>query len=321
MSLKNIVEQLNLFKQCKKYNLPLWQCPQFLFLFLGIFIIASILIIYAIGVKYINEPEVVALITLLVAIFLIVLDALITRSFERLAEASRMKSEFIKIVSHQLRTPLTNFKWTLESLLSQKENLISEKYFEYFKILKENSERMENLMKDLLVVAQIETEGFFIKKEEFSLEELTKEVIKEFECLAKKFGVEIKYYFQENLPKVLADKKQIKEVVKNLLDNAIRYNRENGKVEIKIEKKPKYLYFEIKDTGVGIPKDDQKYIFQKFFRSANIMRYQTQGTGLGLYIAKKIVEKSGGKIGFKSQENKGSTFYFTLPLSKNFRFL
>ena len=81
-----------------------------------------------------------------------------------------------------------------------------------------------------------------------------------------------------------------------------------------MKKKGKNLYFEIKDNGVGIPKGDQKYIFQKFFRSENILRYQTQGSGLGLYISKAIVERSGGKIGFKSEENKGSTFWFTLPI-------
>lgn len=314
MNLKNIFEQLNLLKQCQKYNVPFWQCPQFLFLFLGLIIVASILITYAVGLKYIKEPEVVALITLLIASVLIILDALITRSFERLAEASRMKSEFISIVSHQLRAPITNLKWVLELLFSGKANSIAEKHLGYLKILKENSERMENLIKDLLIVSQIETTNFSIKKEEFSLEELTRNLIKEFRFLAEERKVEIKYVFQENLPTVLADKYQIKQVMENLLDNAIRYNKEGGKVEIKIEKRGDVLYWEIRDSGVGIPKDDQKYIFQRFFRSSNVMKYQTQGTGLGLYIAKAIVEKSEGKIGFKSQENKGSTFWFVLPI-------
>ena len=86
-------------------------------------------------------------------------------------------------------------------------------------------------------------------------------------------------------------------------------------MEIKVERKEKNLYLEIRDTGVGIPEEEQKYIFQKFFRSENALRYQTQGSGLGLYISRAIIEKSGGKIGFKSQKGIGSTFWFTLPLT------
>ncbi len=103
-------------------------------------------------------------------------------------------------------------------------------------------------------------------------------------------------------------------VIENFLDNAIRYVQEKGLVEIKIKREKDFVYFEIKDNGVGIPKEDQKYIFQKFFRSENILRYQTQGSGLGLYISKAIIEKSGGKIGFSSQEGRWSTFWFTLPI-------
>jgi len=185
---------------------------------------------------------------------------------------------------------------------------------EYFKILKENSNRMKELVSDLLTVSRIETAELPTKKEECHLEDIIKDFIKEFQPFATASNVEIAFKPQLNLPKVLVDASQIKLVIENLLDNAIRYIKEPGKVEIRLERQNEQLYFEIKDTGVGIPKDDQKYIFQKFFRSENIMRHQTQGTGLGLYIARAIIEKLGGKIGFKSQEGKGSTFYFTLPI-------
>jgi len=314
MSLKEIFAQLNIFTQCGKYGVSLWQCPQFLFLIMGVIIIGSTLAAYAIGSRYIEEPQIVALIVLVVTAVLFMVAASITRSFERLAEANRMKSEFVSVVSHQLRSPLSNLRWAIELLMSGRIGQIEEKQLEYFKILKENSNRMKELVSDLLTVSRIETAELPTKKEECHLEDIIKDFIKEFQPFATASNVEIAFKPQLNLPKVLVDASQIKLVIENLLDNAIRYIKEPGKVEIRLERQNEQLYFEIKDTGVGIPKDDQKYIFQKFFRSENIMRHQTQGTGLGLYIARAIIEKLGGKIGFKSQEGKGSTFYFTLPI-------
>jgi len=266
------------------------------------------------GLRYIEEPRMIALIVLLVATILFIMSVIITNGFERLAEANRMKSEFVSIVSHQLRSPLSNLRWVLELLMSGRVNPISEKQIEYFKILKENSDRMRELIKDLLIVSRIEMAKLPLKEIEFSLEELTKKLIKEFEFFAKSSNVEIKFEAQKDLPKVLADSSQIRLVIENLLDNAIRYTREKGCIQIKIGKREKNIYFEIRDNGVGIPKEEQKYIFQKFFRSESVLKYQTQGSGLGLYISKAIVERSGGKIGFKSQEGIGSTLWFTIPL-------
>jgi signal transduction histidine kinase len=315
MNLKEIFEQFNISAQCKKYGIPLWQCPHFLFLVMGIIIIGSTLVVYAIGSRYVEDPQVVALIVLSVTAILFTITVIITRSFERLAEANRMKSEFISVVSHQLRSPLSNLRWAIELLSSGRANGASEKQLEYFKILKENSARMRELVSDLLTVSRIETAKLPLKKKEISLEDLIRKIIKELEPFAKASNVKVEFKAQKNLPKVFADPSQIRLVIENLLDNAIRYIKEKGRVEIKLERIDKYCRFEIKDTGVGIPKEDQKYIFQKFFRSENVMRYQTQGSGLGLYIAKSIVNRSRGKIGFKSQEGVGSTFWFTLPIT------
>jgi len=314
VNFKKIFEQFNIPAQCKEYGLPLWQCPHFLFLVMGIIIIGSTLVVYAIGSRYVEDPQIVALIVLLVTAILFTIAVIITRSFERLAEANRMKSEFISVVSHQLRAPLSNLRWVIELLTSGRVNGVSEKQLEYFKILKENSTKMRELVSDLLIVSRIETAKLPLKKKEISLEGLVRKIIEELEPFAKASNVKVEFKAQENLPKVFADPPQIQLVIENLLDNAIRYIKEKGKVEIKLEREKNYCRFEIKDTGVGIPKEDQKYIFQKFFRSENVMRYQTQGSGLGLYITKSIVKRSGGKIGFKSQEGIGSTFWFTLPI-------
>jgi signal transduction histidine kinase len=314
MNSQKIFDQFNILAECKKYGLPLWQCPHFLFLVMGIIIITSTLVAYAIGNRYIEDPQVVALVVLLIAAILFTIVVIITRSFERLAEANRMKSEFISVVSHQLRSPLSNSRWAIELLISGRVSEVSKKQLEYFKILKENSARMRELISDLLIVSRIETAKLPLKKKEISLEDLIRKIIEELEVFSKASNVKVELRVKENLPKVLADPSQIRLVVENLLDNAIRYIKERGRVEIKLDKIDKHCRFEIKDTGVGIPKNDQKYIFQKFFRSENIMKYQTQGSGLGLYIAKSIIEKSGGKVGFKSQEGIGSTFWFTLPI-------
>ncbi len=314
MSFKKILDQLNIIDKCRKYGISLWQCPQFLFLIMGMIIIGSTLTAYAVGNRYIEDPEIVALIALLITAILFIIAFTITRSFEKLAEASRMKSEFISIVTHQLRAPLSNLRWTLEILMAGRVNSVSEKQLEYFKVLKENSDRMRRLIEDLLIVSRIETAKLPLRKQELSLEELIEELIRKFEPLARVSNVEISFEREKELPRIFTDPSQIKLAVENLLDNAIRYIKDKGKVLIKLKKQGKNLYFEINDNGVGIPKEDQKYVFQKFFRSENILKYQTQGTGLGLYITKSIIERLSGKIGFTSEENKGSTFWFTLPI-------
>jgi len=316
MNFRNILNQLNILSQCKKYRISLWQCPQFLFLVMGIIIIGSTLITYAIGTNYIEEPELVAFIALLVTLILFVISTIITRSFENLAEANRMKSEFINVVSHQLRSPLSNLRWTIELLMSGRLGKIEETQTEYFKILKENSGRMGELVSDLLTVSRIETATLPLKREEVSLGNLVNKLISEFQPFAKASNVKIELKSQKDLPQILTDPFQVRLVIENLLDNAIRYVKDNGKIKILLEKRAQKLYFEIEDNGVGIPREDQKYIFQKFFRSENILKYQTQGSGLGLYISKAIVERLGGRIGFKSKEGEGTTFYFTLPMQQ-----
>jgi len=316
MNLKGFCEQLNVSSQCRKYGLSLWQCPQFLFLVMGLIIIGSSLTVYAIGNRFIEDPTLVALLVLFISAILFVVASIITRSFERLAEASRMKSEFVSVVSHQLRSPLSNLKWVIEFLMSGRVGSVTEKQLEYFKILKENGDRMTELVSDLLIVSRIEQGRLPLKKEKISLDDLVGEVIREMEIFARASNVEIDSKSEKNLPPIVTDYFQLKLVIVNLLDNAIRYVKGKGRVEIILEKKNKNLHFEVKDNGVGIPQDDKKYIFQKFFRSGNVLRHQTKGSGLGLYIAKSIVEKLGGKIGFSSREGVGSTFWFNLPVKQ-----
>ncbi len=311
---EKIGAQLDIVGQCKRYGLSIWQCPQFLFVVMGAFIILASVVSYLIGARYILSPETVIFIVLIVASILFIIAFVITRSFERLAEASRMKSEFINIVSHQLRSPLTNIKWTFEVMASEEFKVPAEKQEEYFVNVKENIARMVELIDDLLIVSKIEQGSFSVAKVEISLKDLTEDLVERYKVFAEASRIKLNFYSQENLPKILADPSLLKIVTENLIDNAIRYTKGGGTVEIRLMKEKDKVLFAIKDSGVGIPQKEQKYIFQKFFRAENISKERTRGSGLGLYVCRSILNKLGGQIWFKSQLGKGTTFYFKLPI-------
>lgn len=311
--IKKMIEK-KFFSKCKEYKIPFYQCPPFIFFVMGIFIIISEILIYEIGTKFIQDERIVALIVIVVTGILFILSYLLTKGFEKMFEALRMKTEFINIVSHQIRAPLSNLNWAIDFLFSGKLDHLEEKYAQYIEIIKENSKRMSELIDDLLMAAKIERNQIFLEETKNSLEKIISEVISEFIPLSEASNIKIFFEKEGEIPETLFDAKKIKWVVENLLDNAIRYSKEKGEIKILLKRKGNKIYFEIKDQGVGIPKKDQKHIFEKFFRSENALKSQTEGSGLGLFIAKGIIEKSGGKIGFKSKENKGSTFWFTLPI-------
>lgn len=311
-----ISDQLNFVKRCREYGINLWQCPSFLFIIMGLIIIVSMLATYAIATIYVNEPEIVALIVLMTTFFLLILGQIIINNFERLAKINKLKSEFVSVASHQLRAPLTSFKWALNFLINDN-GLSPEKQMEYLTVLKNNNDRMIKLVNDLLDVSKIEFNSIkLIFKQEISLVDIAKETIENLAPLAKASNVTIELRAVPDLPKIKGDPEKIKTAFQNIIDNAIKYIKTKGEIWINIDKNNHFLKVSIGDTGVGIPKEQQKYIFQKFFRSDNIMKYQVIGTGLGLFIAKAMVEAHGGKIGFYSKEGEGSTFWFALPITK-----
>jgi len=308
--------QLNVVKQCRKYGLPLWQCPQIVFAGMGLVIALSAVFTYAASSRYIEDPLLIALLVILLTWILLMLSYIVTRSFERLAEASRIKMEFLTIMTHQIRAPFANMRWVTDLLMSKKNGPSGEKQDEYFKILRENSQRLEELIDKIITVSKIEQGSLPLKKEPASLKKLVEKVIFEFKPFAEASNVRVSLEAEDNLPEVLADASQVREVMENFVDNAIKYTREKGEVKISLSSKGNSVCLKVKDSGVGIPKEDQKYIFRKFFRSESAMKKQTQGSGLGLFIAKSIIESHRGKIGFISQEGEGSTFWFTLPIIK-----
>ncbi len=229
----------------------------------------------------------------------------------------KMKSEFISIAAHQLRTPLSAIKWSIKLVLDEDEGKINEGQKILLTKGYASNERVINLVNDMLNVSRIEEGRFgysfahedFVDALSIVLGTLEKEIAE------RKIKVVIKK--TDDLPLVLMDKQKIILVLQNLLENAVKYTPEGGKIDLTVEKGKNHLHVYVKDNGVGIPKEDKKKMFSKFFRASNVIRMQTEGSGLGLFICKNVIETHGGRIKFVSEEGKGTEFSFTLPIGKN----
>jgi len=236
---------------------------------------------------------------------------------EKLTE--RMKTEFVSLAAHQLRTPLSAIKWTLRLLLDGDLGEITKEQREFIQKTYQSNERMISLINALLDVTRIE-EGRYLYKPVFTqIGNVIQFVINSYkEEIERK---KIKLLFKkpkEKLPEIKIDVEKVRLAIQNLLDNAIRYTQPGGRVTISLKRGKKEIEVQVKDTGVGVPKAQQGRVFTKFFRGTNVMRMETEGTGLGLFIAKNILEAHGGKIWFESEENKGTTFHFTFPIKEKF---
>jgi len=236
-------------------------------------------------------------------------------SREKIVE--RLKTEFVSLSAHQLRTPLSAIKWTLRMLLDGDLGEITKEQREYIEKTYGSNERMISLINSLLNVTRIEEGRFIYRPVLAKIDEIAESVVEAFEEEIE--GKQIKFQFEkpkEQLPRVFVDVEKIKMAIQNLVDNAIRYTLERGQVTVALKGVNEEIEFSVKDTGVGIPKEQQERVFTKFFRGANVIRLETEGSGLGLFITKNIIEAHGGKIWFESEEGRGSTFYFTLPVRK-----
>jgi len=244
---------------------------------------------------------------------------IILRDITREKKVERMKTEFVTLAAHQLRTPMSGIKWSLKMILDGELGKLSQKQKEVLEESYYVNNKAIDLVNDLLNVAKIE-EGKYISKMTLSnLEDIIEEVVKKHSRKLKEKNLDCRIEkSEEELPKVMLDVEKIKIAFANILENSIFYTLSGGKIIISIKRKEKDIEVKVEDTGVGIPEAEQDKVFEKFFRAKNIMRIETEGTGLGLYITKNIIEAHGGRIWFESEEGKGTTFYFTIPIKKEF---
>jgi two-component system, OmpR family, phosphate regulon sensor histidine kinase PhoR len=231
----------------------------------------------------------------------------------RLKELEKIRRDFVANVSHELRTPLTTIKGYAETLLegALKEEVASQ----FVQVIKRHSDRLEKIVEDLLILSKIESKEFQLKMESLSVSDLIGDVldfIKE-PLNKKKISVSV-----GELPPTLlvyGDRQYLEQVLINILDNAIKYGHERGRMIISAtERDQREVEISVKDDGIGIPKEDLLRVFERFYRVDKGRSHELGGTGLGLSIVKHIVQAHGGRIWVESQLGEGSTFYFTLPL-------
>lgn len=231
-------------------------------------------------------------------------------------EIDRAKTEFVSVASHQLRTPLAAIKWFLELLLDEEAGKITKEQNDFLSQISESTERMIDLVNSLLNVSRIESGRITIEPKPTNLVSLAEKAISEVNAMFnKRFQNFSLIKPSDALPEIKIDPKLIFEVITNLLSNASKYTPQKGFISLDIKKTGNDILFKIEDNGYGIPEHQKNRVFQKFFRGENIIKHETEGTGLGLYIVKAIIESSGGRTWFESQENVGTKFYFTLPIS------
>jgi len=231
----------------------------------------------------------------------------------------RMKTEFVSLAAHQLRTPLSAIKWALRMVLDGDLGPITEEQRDFMEKTYSSNERIITLINDLLNVTRIEEGRYLYRPILTDIESVVQFVIDSYKEEIEKRKIKFEFKKPEKkLPKVMLDVEKMRIAIQNLLDNAIRYTQLGGRVTASLKYVKKEIEFSIKDTGIGIPKDQQERAFTKFFRGANALRMETEGSGLGLFITKNIIEAHGGKIWFESEEGKGTTFYFTIPVKEEF---
>lgn len=230
-------------------------------------------------------------------------------------DIDKSKTEFVSLASHQLRTPISTIGWYSEMLLDGDAGKLTKEQQSYMKEIYEGNVRMAQLVNSLLNVSRIELGTLAIETEMTDFSSICDSVVKELALNIKKKEIQLTKEYEEKIPTINADPKLVRIIFQNLLTNAVKYTPEKGEIYIKITKKGTDLLISVADNGYGIPEHQKNKIFTKLFRADNAREKETEGTGLGLYIVKLIIEAAKGKIWFESEENKGTTFYVLMPLA------
>lgn len=313
--------QLNVFKKLKQeseeYNIPIWKLPDFILLAMGIICGFVMIVTYAWASNLADDPREAVLIVAAEAALIMIVGNVIVESAKRMSDINKMRKEFVQIVSHQLRSPLTTVRWYMEMFNKREKNNLTEKQQRYLDEIFKESEKMRTMIEDMLNVTILEgsAEGAERIKDKVDLVKVINECLEVLDRYAEIRKIKIDFRAKNKKCIVRGDRKKLKVVIMNLIENAVHYSHDGKKVVVEIDKLGEKVNLMVRDFGIGILPKDQKHIFSKFYRGKNARKAQPQGTGLGLFVSKKIIEQLGGKISLKSASGEGTTFFLEIPTS------
>lgn len=233
------------------------------------------------------------------------------RTNEKLKAMDETKDEFISMASHQLRTPLTSVKGYLSMVLEGDAGDVNENQRKLLDQAFVSSQRMVYLISDLLNVSRLRTGKFIIDSHPANLSEIVEGEVAQLKEQANSRNQELVFDKPDDFPSLMLDETKIRQVIMNFVDNAMFYTPSGGKIKVELSMDKNHVYFMVKDNGIGVPKEEQKHMFTKFYRAKNARNIRPDGTGLGLFMAKKVIVAQGGNVLFDSAEGKGSTFGFS----------
>jgi signal transduction histidine kinase len=238
----------------------------------------------------------------------------LSKANKELKKIDKMKSDFVTIAAHQLRTPLTGIKWSLTAILNGDMGLIGDDQKEYLRGAVESNERMINTVDQILKMDNLQAGIVEIKDDYTDLVTILNSVLFDIypQAARKKIKLNLDFDKEEKLM-VNIDQESLRVVLQNLLENSVLYSNEKENVNVTFKKEEGSVLFSVSDFGIGIPEGEKKNVFTKFFRATNAIKHYANGSGLGLIVSKNIVDRHGGKIWFESKEGAGTTFFVSLP--------
>ena len=236
------------------------------------------------------------------------------QAYNELKELDKQKDMFISIAAHELKTPLTTIQGFTQVLKDKSIPLDIKQKENYLNLINKNTQRLYNLILDLLDSTRLSLGKIKIDLCKVDVGNIFSETKDSMEIILKEKGIKPKFNLEKGMPKIMADSQRVAQVLRNLIINAVHATAKGGTISLTARRKGNLVQFEVKDTGIGISKEDQKYLFSRFYQADDSHRKKFTGSGLGLSICKGMIELMNGKIWFESNLGKGTTFYFSLPI-------